>query len=116
MEKVHMKTLLKITSAVMLGLLSLTTRAEGDYAAGQEKAKTVCSACHGIDGNSQTAMYPKLAGQWESYIIQALKEYKSGERKNPIMGPMAAPLTEQEVENAAVYFSQQKPVLHVIER
>lgn len=111
-----MKTLLKTTSAVMLTLLSLTARAEGDYAAGQQKAKEVCAACHGVDGNSQTALYPKLAGQWESYIIQALKEYKSGERKNPIMGPMAAPLSAQDVENAAVYFSQQKPALHVIER
>jgi cytochrome c553 len=111
-----MKTLLKTTSAVMLGLLSLTARAEGDYAAGQQKAKEICAACHNADGNSTNPMYPKLAGQWESYIIQALKEYKSGERKNPIMGPMAAPLTEQEVENAAAFFSQQKTALHVIER
>ncbi|HTT08474.1 MAG TPA: cytochrome c [Gammaproteobacteria bacterium] len=111
-----MKTLLMITSAMMLCLLSLTARAEGDYAAGQQKAKEICAACHNADGNSTNAMYPKLAGQWESYIVQALKEYKSGERKNPIMGPMAAPLTEQEVENAAVYFSQQKPAVFVLQR
>ncbi len=111
-----MKTLSKITGALMMGLLSMSARAAGDYAAGQQKAKEVCSACHGIDGNSQTAMYPKLAGQWESYIIQAMKEYKSGERKNPIMGPMAAPLSEQDIENAAAYFSRQKPAVFVLER
>ena len=111
-----MKTSFLIIIAVLLGLLSLTVRAEGDYAAGEKKAKEVCAACHNADGNSTNSMYPKLAGQWESYIIQALKEYKSGERKNPIMGPMAAPLTEQEVENAAAYFSQQKPAVFVIER
>ncbi|MEP6899233.1 MAG: c-type cytochrome, partial [Rhodanobacter sp.] len=43
----------------------------GDPAAGQGKA-AVCGACHGMDGNSSDAQYPKLAGQSEQYIVRQL--------------------------------------------
>lgn len=82
-----------------------------DVAAGQAKVKQVCAACHGQDGNSPTADYPKLGGQYPDYIAKALRDYKSGARKNPIMAGFAATLTDKDIENVAAYFASQPPVL-----
>jgi cytochrome c553 len=70
----------------------------------QEKAKT-CAACHGPDGNASiSALYPRLAGQYHDYLARALHEYKSGERKNPIMAGFAATLSEAEIDGLSRYF------------
>jgi cytochrome c553 len=82
-----------------------------DTVAGQAKAKEVCQACHGLDGNSPTADYPKLAGQYPDYLAKALRDYKSGARKNPIMGGMAAALTTADIDNVSAYYASQPPVL-----
>lgn len=79
----------------------------GDATAGQAKA-AACGACHGMDGNSSDAQYPKLAGQSEQYIVRQLQNFKSGARKNPIMLGMATPLSEQDMHDIAAYFSSQK--------
>jgi cytochrome c553 len=79
----------------------------GDAAAGQGKA-AVCAACHGMDGNSMVPTFPKLAGQHPSYIAKQLVAFKSGERQDPTMAPMAAPLSDQDVADLAAYFSSQK--------
>jgi len=73
----------------------------------KEKAAT-CAACHGVNGNSDSpaqSQYPRLAGQYHDYLARALHEYKSGERKNPIMAGMAAPLSEAEIDALARYFA-----------
>ncbi|MEO8160763.1 MAG: c-type cytochrome [Arenimonas sp.] len=79
----------------------------GDAKAGQAKAGT-CAACHGADGNSSDAQYPKLAGQHERTIWRQLKLFKSGERENPIMQPMAAALSEQDMRDLGAWFATQK--------
>jgi cytochrome c553 len=80
-----------------------------DYEAGKKKAEEVCGACHGADGNkSITPDTPRLAGQHYEYLIAALKQYQKGERQNPMMTPMAKPLTKEEIKNVALYFSKQK--------
>ena len=81
----------------------------GDATAGQAKA-AVCGACHGMDGNSADAQYPKLAGQSEQYIVRQLTDFKSGKRQNPIMMGMAAPLSEQDMHDLGAYFSTKKPL------
>ena len=81
--------------------------AVGDAAAGKEKAAQVCAACHGADGNSTDPQYPRLAGQYESYLVQALKEYKDGRRKNAIMLGFASGLSEADIENLAAWFASQ---------
>ncbi len=78
----------------------------GDAAAGKEKS-AACAACHGADGNSTYADFPRIAGQQSDYIVKALSDYKSGARKDPIMGAMAAGLSKQDMENLAAYFSSQ---------
>jgi cytochrome c553 len=81
----------------------------GDATAGQAKA-AVCGACHGMDGNSADAQYPKLAGQSEQYIVRQLTDFKSGKRQNPIMMGMAAPLSEQDMHDLGAYFATKKPL------
>ena len=107
---------LTIAGAALLTLASMTAQAGGDYAAGEKKAKEVCGACHGADGNSPSGAFPKLAGQWESYIKAALHQYKSGQRKNAIMAPQAQNLSEQDILDVAAFYSQQPPALHVLPR
>jgi cytochrome c553 len=76
-----------------------------DVAAGKEKA-ALCTACHGEDGNKPLAPeYPKLAGQPADYLEKALKDYKSGKRKNPLMAPQAQNLTKKDMKDLAAYFS-----------
>lgn len=82
-----------------------------DVAAGQAKAKETCQACHGVDGNSLTPDYPKLAGQYPDYLAKALRDYKSGARKNPIMAGFAGALTARDIDNLAAYYASQPPVL-----
>ena len=76
----------------------------GDAAAGQAKA-AVCGACHGMDGNSADAQYPKLAGQSEQYIVRQLTSFKAAKRQNPIMMGMAAPLSTQDMHDVGAYFA-----------
>ncbi len=79
----------------------------GDPDAGQQKSQT-CQACHGADGNSPTPNFPKLAGQYQTYLLRALQEYKSGARKNAIMAGMVAPLSDEDMQDLAAYFSSQQ--------
>lgn len=78
----------------------------GNADAGATKA-AVCAACHGPAGNSANPEWPKLAGQHASYVVQQLKMFKSGERKNPVMSPQAAGLSEQDMKDLAAYFAKQ---------
>ncbi|MGH8503347.1 MAG: c-type cytochrome [Gammaproteobacteria bacterium] len=102
-----MKAML-LTLGVMLSLN--VAQAAGDPAAGEKKAAP-CAACHGPDGNSPAPNFPKLAGQHEDYLLRALEDYKSGARKNPVMAGMVAPLSEQDMEDLAAFYAQQKGLI-----
>jgi cytochrome c553 len=79
----------------------------GDAKAGQTKAGA-CAACHGIDGNAADPQYPRLAGQHERYIARQLHLFKSGQRQNPIMQGMAAPLSAQDMRDIGAFYATQK--------
>lgn len=81
----------------------------GDATAGQAKA-AVCGACHGMDGNSADAQYPKLAGQSEQYIVRQLTDFKAAKRQNPIMMGMASPLSPQDMHDLGAYFASKTPL------
>lgn len=53
-------------------------------------------------------MFPRLAGQYESYLIRALSEYKSGARANPMMMGFASMLSEEDIKDVAAYYASQK--------
>lgn len=85
--------------------------ASGDPEAGFKKS-TPCQACHGPKGISVGPEFPNLAGQNADYLAAALHHYKNGKRKNPIMQPQAAALTERDILDLTAYFSSQQG-LHV---
>jgi cytochrome c553 len=101
-----MKTTTTMLAFVLLAALASPATAR-DMAAGAAKAKEVCAACHGMDGNSQVPDYPKIGGQYEDYLAKALRDYKSGARKNPIMAGFAGALSAQDIRNLAAYYAAQ---------
>jgi cytochrome c553 len=105
-----MRTLIALLGAACV-LAAAASRADE----APDKAKQVCAACHGADGTgvAQFPDFPKLAGQRRDYLVQALKQYKSGARKNPIMGGMAMTLSPQDIDDLAAWFSAQKGTLFV---
>jgi len=79
----------------------------GDAAAGKAKS-AACGGCHGFDGNSPIAIYPKLAGQNEAYITKQVNDFKANDtRKNAIMMGMVAALTEEDAADIGAYFQAQ---------
>jgi len=91
--------------AVVLSAAPMLSHA-GDAESGKAKS-TTCAACHGADGNSATADFPRLAGQHEDYLLQALEAYKNGKRKNPIMQGQVANLSKADMADLAAWFSSQ---------
>lgn len=99
---------------LLFGLIGTAHAFDGDAEAGKAKSAT-CAACHGPDGNSPLAMYPKLAGQHAPYLYKQLTEYKLGMttagkegRSNAIMFGMVAALSDQDMKDLAAYFSSQR--------
>lgn len=84
--------------------LATTAASAADIVAGKVKA-AVCAACHGGNGISIIPDYPNLAGQKVKYLESSIKAYRDGERKNPIMSPMAAGLSDSDIANLAAYFA-----------
>ena len=82
--------------------------AAGDAQAGKAKA-VICSACHGIDGNSTNPLWPKLAGQHEAYLAKQIRAFKSGERTDQTMAPMMMMVKEEDIDDIAAYYASQKP-------
>jgi len=79
-----------------------------DAEAGRAKTQ-VCASCHGADGNSASGNFPNLAGQTWRYIYVQLKDFKEGRRKDPVMSPMAEPLSRQDMIDIANFYAAQKP-------
>ncbi|MGE7136256.1 c-type cytochrome [Luteibacter sp. NPDC031894] len=81
--------------------------AEGDKSRGRELVYT-CNGCHGVPGYSNVYPdyhVPHIAGQNELYIVNALKSYKSGERKHPTMTAQAESLSDKDISDIAAYLS-----------
>lgn len=97
----------KLLVASLSGLLLVTANvamAAGDAAAGKAKSAT-CAGCHGAAGVSANPMWPNLAGQKDAYMVKQMKAFRDGGRNDPMMSPMAKPLSDADIENLAAYFS-----------
>jgi cytochrome c553 len=77
-----------------------------DIEAGRAKAQA-CAACHGADGNSPTPEVPSLAGQTWRYLYIQLRDFKEGRRNNPLMSPMAQPLSREDMIAIANFYAAQ---------
>ena len=98
-----------ITSAPSWANPAAVPTTKGDPAKAQKIVNDVCGGCHATDGNSSSPAYPSLAGQHPEYIAKQLTEFRSGARKNAIMAPNAAKLTDAEILDLAAYYSAQQP-------
>ena len=99
----------KILLTLLLLLVSINSFAAGDYNAGKIKAYT-CTGCHGIAGYKNTYPtyhVPRIGGQNAEYLVIALKAFKSGERDHKTMNLQAEALSEQDIEDIAVYLAAQ---------
>ena len=96
------RTYLLITAA-LLSISSASVTA-GDAAAGKSKSAT-CGACHGQNGISPNDMWPNLAGQKAGYLVAQMKAFRDGQRANPMMAPMAAPLSDADIDDLAAYYA-----------
>ena len=97
----------KLTLAVAATVMMASPAFAGDAAAGKAKSGT-CAACHGAAGVSAVPMYPNLAGQKEVYLAKQLKDFKSGARKDPVMGAMAMLLSDEDIANLAAFYASLK--------
>jgi cytochrome c553 len=102
-----------LVAASFIASASEEAKAKVDLAKAKTIAETVCVACHGADGNSQVPGNPNLAGQIQQYLHKQLTNFKSvndkpAVRNSPIMGGMAAGLSEEDMMGLSVYFSEQK--------
>jgi cytochrome c553 len=78
-----------------------------DIEAGRAKAQQVCAACHGADGNAPSPEVPSLAGQSWRYLYIQLRDFKEDRRSNPLMSPMAQPLSREDMINVANFYAAQ---------
>lgn len=99
----------KFAALTMCVLISSTVSAAGlvDGSADAGKAKAItCAACHGPDGNSVNPVWPSIAGQHPTYIVDQLQAFKNGTRNEPLMLGQAMMLTDEDMRDLAVYFSE----------
>jgi cytochrome c553 len=99
-------------AAGAFGAVAVLVVAEGaaaqDGAAGRQKALQ-CQACHGLDGLAKIPGAPHLAGQVQEYLVTAMRDYKSGARKNEMMTVVMRQLTDDDIEDLAAYYAGLEP-------
>ena len=107
-----MKAILAMAAVLAVASGSSGAFAKGNAESGKAKAAQVCAACHGPDGNKPIGPdFPILGGQPVDYLRQALADYKSGKRNNPIMKGFAATLSSKEMDDLAAWFASQSSSL-----
>ena len=106
-----------LASACMYSAAYGQVAVKGDPAKAQQLVTTVCSACHGPDGNSAIPVNPVIAGQHTEYVFKQLNNFKAEagktpERPSPVMTAIVANLSRDDMANAAAYFSSQSAKPH----
>ncbi|HJW25461.1 MAG TPA: cytochrome c [Rhodocyclaceae bacterium] len=105
MQAHRFKTACPWLLAAALGLAAPLAAAGGDPDAALSKLGG-CVACHGADGIGKAPQYPNLQGQKATYLEKQLRAFRSGERKDSNMIPLARPLSDADIANLAAYFEQ----------
>ena len=96
----------KIMAMFMAGVLMLSGSAlhAGDLAVGKSKSAS-CAGCHGPEGISSNPLWPNLAGQQAGYLVKQLTAFRDGTRTDPMMTPMAKPLSDADIQNLAAWYN-----------
>lgn len=93
-----------LLAAMFFAAVTLPASAAGNAEAGKKKAGQ-CQTCHGMDGISKLPEAPNIAGQNQIYLVKALNDYKSGARKNDMMGVIMGALTPDDINDLAAYYA-----------
>jgi|HigsolmetaAR202D_1030399.scaffolds.fasta_scaffold14031_4 Cytochrome c553 len=101
-----------IVAAAGVTALPAGAAQRGDPVKGAQVAKTVCAACHGETGSTNNPQFPKLAGQYPDYMVQAMRAYQTGARNNAVMKGIVAGLSLADMENVAAYYARQPSDLY----
>ena len=101
-----MRKILLSSVLLIVGILVTFVQAAGDVVKGKASSAS-CAVCHGVDGNSVIATFPKLAGQNEKYIVAQLKAFKEARRANNIMTSIALELSDKDMVNIGAYYANQ---------
>jgi len=106
-----------LTSA-LLALLALAPARAADDAATLERAEKIvhgkCFICHGIEGETSSRAFPRLAGQHAKYVARQLADFQSGRRKSGTMQPMVDGLTSEDFVALGVYFETRPAEAHPV--
>ena len=102
-----MKKLYAVAVSSLLMISANAAMAAGDAEAGKAKSAT-CAGCHGAAGVSANPLWPNLAGQKDAYLVKQMKAFRDGTRSDPMMSPMAKPLSDADIDNLAAYYSSLK--------
>jgi cytochrome c553 len=106
---------LSLSAVAVVSIAAANDEAAAAPAAGAKPALVgTCAACHGENGVSASPMFPNLAGQHRSYLEVALKEYKNGKRKNPVMAGTAAALSDADIKQLAAWYASQPSKLYTV--
>jgi len=92
--------------AILLALAPLAALASGDPVAGEQKA-AVCAACHGADGNSAVAAWPKIAGQHHDYLARQTRMVRDQTRDVAQMYGLVMNLSDEDIDDISAYYAQQ---------
>ena len=97
-------------SVVLVSLMAPLQAAEPkvDLARAEEIVGGRCFLCHGLEGESASPIYPRLAGQHWEYVAKQLTEFKNGKRKSDTMKPQAEELTPDEMKSLGMFFEKKK--------
>ena len=106
---------MKAILATTLMLLCATPTLANDAARAEEIVMGKCFVCHGVDGESSSPVFPRLAGQHAAYVERQLADYKSGRRKSSAMQPMVEDLSPADFKVLGVYFESRKPQAHKVD-
>jgi cytochrome c553 len=102
-----------------LGVCALLVGPPGAWANEHARAEEIvqgqCFICHGVDGESSSPIFPRLAGQNEAYVVKQLQAYKSGQRVSTAMQPMVAALNNDDFVALGRYFASRPTHLHPVD-
>lgn len=95
-------------AGAMLSAVCVAPVMAADLARAEEIVSGRCFLCHGLQGESASPVFPRLAGQHSEYIAKQLAEFKSGKRKSDTMKPQSEELTPEEMKALGLYFEGKK--------
>ncbi|HEX9183248.1 MAG TPA: c-type cytochrome [Burkholderiales bacterium] len=97
-----------IAAALLPCATSAAAQDKADAKAAEKIVQARCSICHGLEGESASPIFPRLAGQHPEYIAKQLADFKSGLRKGT-MNEQAQTLSDADMKALGAYFGRMKP-------